>query len=210
MSELLPYGNVMNDDGDVVSRHDFFLAHDADSDIAMPEHHVAGLKNVDLRIAQHATSQVIDTLPTSDVDTLPLEHEWQHEKNVWYRLGLNKYSGQDYKNNLSSADYDTWQRVVRNYAKALQNRFKRIGNVEGETEYDYALATEYGADRTPSELMEYAIQLDNAYTVLTASGVIDAEFDDLTKKKLEHAPHYSTVAVVETDKQKLALKIVDK
>ena len=199
MKELLDNGNVVDDDGNVVPLTN--VDQEAGAEWFIPEPYVPRSKS---KLATFASEHALtDLQPTLEVR---VGHEWQRDAMTWAKLGLDTFTANDYADKLSRQDYETWQRVIRNYANSLLAHANRIRNAEGSIEFDYELGKLYGNDMAPSELLEYAREIRDLYEKLIESGMIDQQFNkDMTKRKLQHAPHYEQVAVEASDTGKLVL-----
>ena len=198
MTELLPDGNAIDNNGNVVAIYDI----DPESNVYTPETKERPVKQAVLYLGEVATNEVVVPNMQQELQYLQ-QHEWQHEAAVWDNLGLGVFSSQEYKT-LPSSDYDKLQRVLRNYSVTLQDRFKRIRNAEGIVSYDLKLEDQYGRDRTPEELLRYANGLEQLHSQLLQSNAINDEHV-LTKRQLRNAPHCKYVSVERVEEGKLVL-----
>lgn len=160
-------------------------------------HAVEGVVFVDFPLT--AEAEVLDS-------ELPIP-SWQRDVITRANLGIDQFDFQDYRA-LSAGDYDTWQRILRNYVTSLKNHAGRIRNVEGQVDLDYGLADLYGEANTPQELLQYAAQLVEAIDEIREKELVDHTFDsEISSIKLRNAPHFETVRVVRGSDDKMHLRV---
>lgn len=132
--------------------------------------------------------------------------EWQRDRYTYMHLGLDSFTNEDFRT-LPAHEYDSWQRVIRNYVNSLKSHAGRIRHAEGQVEFDYELVRLYGNGCNSDELLRYADSLDRTVEAIEKRELIDHSRDDVfTVRKLKKAPHYETVHVIR-DNEKLHLHI---
>lgn len=149
----------------------------------------------------------ITTMEAEVFDSEPPTPDWQHDMITQANLGIDQFSFEDYYQGLTAKDYDTWQRVLRNYVKSLKNHAGRIRNIDGQIELDYRVEELYGS-KSPQELLQYASQLAEVIDEIGRKGLEDPALEPkMSPIKLKNAPPFEVVHVVRGDDKKLHLHI---